>query len=52
METLAYDGLICGYLGLCLPFLNTGFSLTHQGETLAVLHPIYENEAQILQSDF
>lgn len=49
---LASDGLVYGFLGLCLPFLNSGFVLTHQGGTLAILTPSYKNKAQILQSDF
>lgn len=52
MEILASDGFICGHLGSCLLFLNTGFPLTPQGETLVILTPAYENEAQVLHSDF
>ena len=52
MEISASDGLICGHVGSRLLFLNTGFALTPQGETLVILTPTYENEVQVLHSDF
>lgn len=52
MEISASEGLICGHVGSRLLFLNTGFALTPQGETLVILTPAYENEVQVLHSDF
>ena len=51
-EISTSDGPICGHLGSRLLFLNTGFSLTPQEEILVILTPAYENEAQVLHSDF